>query len=35
MIRNLAQIAYRLDEWLQKNLGRRYNTFLGVGLGWV
>jgi hypothetical protein len=32
LIRNLAQIAYHLDEWLQKNLGRRYNTFLGAGL---
>jgi hypothetical protein len=32
MIRKLAQLAYHLDEWLQKNLGRRYNTFLGVGL---
>ena len=32
MIRSLAQLAYHLDEWLQKNLGRRYNTFLGVGL---
>ena len=32
MIRNLAQIAYHLDAWLQKNLGRRYNTFLGFGL---
>ena len=32
MIRNLAKFAYHLDEWLQKNLGRRYNTFLGIGL---
>jgi hypothetical protein len=32
MIRKLAQFAYHLDEWLQANLGRRYNTFLGVGL---
>jgi hypothetical protein len=32
MIRNLAQLAYHLDAWLQANLGRRYNTFLGVGL---
>ncbi len=32
MIRNLAQMAYHLDEWLQTNLGRRYNTFLGAGL---
>jgi hypothetical protein len=32
MIRNLAQFAYHLDEWLQANLGRRYNSFLGVGL---
>ena len=32
LIRNLAQIAYHLDAWLQKSLGRRYNTFLGAGL---
>jgi hypothetical protein len=32
LIRHLAQLAYRLDAWLQKTLGRRYNTFLGIGL---
>jgi hypothetical protein len=32
MLGKLAQIAYHLDEWLQANLGRRYNTFLGFGL---
>ncbi|THD67128.1 hypothetical protein [Phenylobacterium sp.] len=32
MIRNLAQLAYRLDEWLQTKLGRPYNALLGVGL---
>jgi len=32
MIRNLAQLAYHLDAWLQASLGRRYNSFLGVGL---
>lgn len=32
LIRKLPQLAYHLDEWLQANLGRRYNTFLGVGL---
>ena len=32
LIRNLAKFAYHLDEWLQANLGRRYNSFLGVGL---
>ncbi|HLZ75042.1 hypothetical protein [Phenylobacterium sp.] len=31
-IRHLAKLAYHLDEWLQANLGRRYNTFLGFGL---
>jgi hypothetical protein len=32
MIRNLAQLAYRLDEWLQTKFGRPYNAFLGAGL---
>lgn len=32
MIRNLAQLAYHLDEWLQTKLGRPYNALLGVGL---
>ncbi|MGZ3280895.1 MAG: hypothetical protein ACXU8S_04855 [Phenylobacterium sp.] len=32
LFRNLAKLAYHLDEWLQANLGRRYNTFLGIGL---
>jgi hypothetical protein len=32
MIRNLAQLAYRLDEWLQTKLGRPYNALLGIGL---
>ncbi len=32
IVRNLAQGAYHLDAWLQANLGRRYNSFLGVGL---
>jgi hypothetical protein len=32
IIRNLAQVAYHLDEWLQANLGRPYNALLGVGL---
>ena len=32
MIRNLAQLAYHLDEWLQTRLGRPYNALLGVGL---
>ena len=32
LISRLAHLAYHLDAWLQANLGRRYNTFLGVGL---
>lgn len=32
MIRNLAQLAYHLDEWLQEKLGRPYNALLGVGI---
>jgi hypothetical protein len=32
MIRNLLQLAYHLDEWLQTKLGRPYNAFLGLGL---
>ena len=32
MIRNLAQLAYLLDEWLQEKLGRPYNALLGVGI---
>ena len=32
IFRNLAKLAYHLDEWLQANLGRRYNSFLGFGL---
>ncbi len=32
MIRNLAQLAYHLDEWLQEKLGRPYNALLGIGI---
>lgn len=32
MIRNLAQLAWHLDEWLQEKLGRPYNALLGVGI---
>ncbi|MBS0331472.1 MAG: hypothetical protein JSS35_01770 [Proteobacteria bacterium] len=32
MIRNLAQLAWRLDEWLQEKLGRPYNALLAVGI---
>ena len=32
LIRNLAQLAWHLDEWLQEKLGRPYNLFLGVGI---
>lgn len=32
MIRNLARLAWHLDEWLQEKLGRPYNAFLTVGI---
>jgi hypothetical protein len=32
LIRNLAQLAWHLDEWLQEKLGRPYNALLGVGI---
>lgn len=32
MLRDLARLAWTLDEWLQEKLGRPYNALLGVGL---
>ena len=32
MIRELTHAAWRLDDWLQRRLGRPYNALLGIGL---
>jgi hypothetical protein len=32
MIGVIANGALRLDQWLEKNLGRPYNALLGIGL---
>ena len=32
MLKHIARVALRLDEWLQQRLGRPYNAILGVGL---
>jgi len=32
MIGTITHAALRLDQWLQKRLGRPYNVLLGVGL---
>ena len=32
MIGFIARLAYRIDQWLERTLGRPYNVILGIGL---
>ena len=32
MIRLITRVAFTIDQWLERTLGRPYNVILGVGL---